>query len=173
MKPELSVWLLPESAREKMLSETIAHLAQVQGEKTFIPHVTIQGDLCHSPDELREPVAALANDVPVQHWRIKAVECGDHFFRCIYLRFDARQVLDILQGSLRVFTRTSEGLSPFPHLSLAYGKVTEDTLRERDALAASFGLEEIVFDRVAIVRSSKDVPIEAWQLLEVFPLKPR
>lgn len=170
MKPEYSIWLLPEAAQERMLAGTISRLAEVQRESAFFPHVTLQGDLCQSPDELVEPLAELAKDVPVQRWPIAAVECGDHFFRCLYLRFDAGPMLAALQERVRAFTKTADGLAPFPHLSLAYGKVMSNTRRERDELAASLGLQEIVFDRVALIRSSKEVPIAEWRLLCSFPL---
>lgn len=173
MKPETSIWLLPEFAQERRLAATIAELATVQGESAFFPHVTIQGDLCRPAAELVEPLAALAKEVPVQRWNVSAVACGDHFFRCLYLRFDAERELASLQERVLAFTGSDAGLSPFPHLSLAYGQVTGDTLRERDRLAARFDVREVTFDRVAIVRSSKDVPIDAWQLLCSFLLARR
>ncbi len=170
MKPETSIWLLPEAEQERMLARTISRLAEVQGERAFFPHVTIQGDLYQSPEALTEPLAALARDVAVQRWSIAAVECGDHFFRCLYLRFDAGPMLCALQDRVRGFTRTADGLSPFPHLSLAYGTVTSDTRRMREELMVSIGVQEIFLDRLAVVRSSKDVPIEEWRVLDVFPL---
>ena len=142
----------------------------MQGESAFFPHVTLQGDLCRSFEELSQPVAGMARDLPVQRWRVRAVECGDHFFRCLYLRFDADAALAALQDRVRAFTGTADGLSPFPHLSLAYGTVTDATRRARDDLAQHFTAREIVFDRIAVIRSSKDVPIAEWQVLEQYPL---
>ena len=170
MKPEYSIWLLPEAVLERTLQRTISELAIVQGESAFFPHVTLQGDLCRSLEELSGPVAGMARDLPAQRWRVRAVECGDHFFRCLYLRFDADVVLAALQDRVRAFTGTADGLSPFPHLSLAYGTVTDATRRVRDELAQGFSAREVVFDRIALVRSSKDVPIAEWRILEECPL---
>ena len=166
MKPEYSIWLLPEAALERTLQRTISELAIVQGESAFFPHVTLQGDLCRSLEDLSGPVAGMARDLPAQRWRVRAVECGDHFFRCLYLRFDADAALAALQDRVRAFTGTADGLSPFPHLSLAYGTVADATRRARAELAQSFAAREIVFDRIALVRSSKDVPIAEWRILE-------
>ena len=57
--------------------------------------------------------------------------------------------------------------SPFPHLSLAYGHASDATRRLRDDLAGTFAGGEIVFDRIALVYSSKDVPIAEWRVLEL------
>ena len=170
MKPEYSIWLLPEAALERTLQRTISELAIVQGESAFFPHVTLQGDLCRSLEDLSGPVAGMARDLPAQRWRVRAVECGDHFFRCLYLRFDADVVLAALQDRVRAFTGTADGLSPFPHLSLAYGTVTDATRRARDELAQGFAAREVVFDRIAVIRSSKDVPIAEWRILEEYSL---
>ena len=170
MKPEYSIWLLPEAILERTLQRTIVELAIVQGESAFFPHVTLQGDLCRSLEDLSGPVAGMAPDLPAQRWRVRAVECGDHFFRCLYLRFDADAVLAALQDRVRAFTGTADGLSPFPHLSLAYGTLTDATRRACDELAQHFTTREIVFDRIALVRSSKDVPIAEWRILEECPL---
>ena len=170
MKPEYSIWLLPEAVLERTLQRTISELAIVQGESAFFPHVTLQGDLCRSLEDLSGPVAGMARDLPAQRWRVRAVECGDHFFRCLYLRFDADAVLTALQDRVRAFTGTADGLSPFPHLSLAYGTVTDATRRARDELAQGFAAREVVFDRIAVIRSSKDVPIAEWRILEEYSL---
>lgn len=170
MKPEYSIWLLPEAALERTLQRTISELAIVQGESAFFPHVTLQGDLCRSLEDLSGPVAGMARDLPAQRWRVRAVECGDHFFRCLYLRFDADVVLTALQDRVCAFTGTADGLSPFPHLSLAYGTVTDATRRARDELAQGFAAREVVFDRIAVIRSSKGVPIAEWRILEECPL---
>ena len=71
---------------------------------------------------------------------------------------------------MRAFIGTADGLSPFPHLSLAYGTVTDATRRARDELAQGFAAREVVFDRIAVIRSSKDVPIAEWRILEEYSL---
>lgn len=170
MKPEFSIWLLPEASQEALLARTIIDLAEQLGEGSFSPHVTIQGDVCQPQQILSRSVAQLAREFPVQRWRVQGVECGDHFFRCLYLRFGLDAALSAMQDSARLFTGTAEGLSPFPHLSLAYGTVGPHTVRAREGLAATLAGQEVVFDRLALVRSSKNVPLEEWATLEQYPL---
>ena len=166
MNPQYSIWLLPDAAHEPRLTRTVAELSAVQGESAFMPHVTIQGDLSRSLETLTELIDRLAQEVSVQRWRIRAVECSDQFFRCLYLRFALDASFVTLQTQTLATTGTPEGLSPFPHLSLAYGHATDATRRLRDDLAGTFAGGEVVFDRIALVHSSKDVPIAEWQVLE-------
>ena len=166
MNPQYSIWLLPDAAHEPGLTRTVAELSAVQGESAFMPHVTIQGDLSQPVETLTELLDRLAQEVCVQRWRIQAVECSDQFFRCLYLRFVLDASFAALQAQTLATTGTPEGLSPFPHLSLAYGHANDATRRLRDDLAGTFAGGEIVFDRIALVHSSKDVPIADWRVLE-------
>ena len=170
MNPQHSIWLLPDARHEQRLTKTIAELSDVQGASAFGPHVTIQGDLCRPAEALTELIARLAQEVCVQRWRVQAVECSDHFFRCLYLRFAPDASFAALQERTRALTGTPDGLSPFPHLSLAYGHATDATHRLRDELAGTFAGGEVVFDRIARVYSSKDIHIADWRILEQRPL---
>ena len=67
-------------------------------------------------------------------------------------------------------TGTAHGLSPFPHLSLAYGDAHEAYAKQRQLLAVDYAEQVIVFDRLAICRSSSHVPISEWVVLEQLPL---
>ncbi len=170
MNLQYSIWLLPDARHEQRLTKTIAELSGVQGESAFAPHVTIQGDLCRPAEALTELVARLAQEVCAQCWRVQAIECSDQFFRCLYLRFAPDAAFAALQERTHALTGTPAGLSPFPHLSLSYGHATEATRRRRDELAGTFAGGEVVFDRIALVHSSKDIPIADWRVLEQRPL---
>ena len=167
---EYSIWLMPDAARELTLASTVARLCGVLGGETFTPHVTLQGDLAIPLETLGRWVGALAQRVTVQRWRVHEVQCSAHFFRCLYLRFGAEPGFQALQGAVQAFTQTAHGLSPFAHLSLAYGQAGEDHQRARGELSREFAAQEIVFDRLAISRSSSNVPIADWLCLAQYPL---
>jgi len=168
--PEYSVWLLPAAAQERSLAETITRLSVALGGERFAPHVTIQGDLCRPLDSLAVSLAALAARVPVQRWCVQQVERSNHFFRCLYLRFGQEPAFDFLQGEVQAISRTAEGLSPYPHLSLAYGNDYPGIGSLRTSLANEFDSLEIAFDRLAISLSSKVLPIAEWQCLAEYAL---
>ncbi len=173
MLAEYSIWLLPMSAQESTLAATVTRLSNALAGAVFAPHVTIQGDLTQPLEKLAEFSAALAERVVVQNWRVRRVENSPHLFRCLYLRFGVAPGFEALQEASRAFSKTTDGLSPFPHLSLAYGNAGPAHAQARADLAREFMAREIVFDRLAICRSSKNVPVADWQCLAMYPLKRR
>jgi 2'-5' RNA ligase len=170
MAAECSIWLLPAANQERQLQQTIAHLSTELGGEVFAPHVTIQGDIDLPWTALTEPLGTLAARMPVQRWSVQAIERSEHFFRCLYLRFAAEPAFDQMQASVQTFTKTATGLSPYPHLSLAYDESQAGTAHWGERLSAEFMAQEIVFDRLSICRSSKTVPIVQWENLAVYPL---
>lgn len=169
-RPQYSIWLLPRANQEAALSDTIHRLSAELGGSLFAPHVTIQGDVALAPDQLMPLLATLAARTPVQHWPVAGVACTAHFFRCLFLSFGSHQAFDDLQAAAQEITGTSHGLSPFPHLSLAYGDAHEAYARKRPLLADSYSGRELVFDRLAICRSSSHVPISDWVVVAQLPL---
>ena len=169
-RPQYSIWLLPRADQEAALSETISRLSTELAGPLFAPHVTIQGDVALSPDQLKPLLAQLAARTPVQRWPVADVACTAHFFRCLFLRFGSHRAFDDLQAATQGITGTSHGLSPFPHLSLAYGEAHEAYARQRPLLAGDYLGRDLVFDRLAICRSSSHVPIAEWTCLDQLPL---
>jgi hypothetical protein len=169
-RPQYSIWLLPRADQEVALTATVSRLSTELGGPFFAPHVTIQGDVALTPDQLRPTLAGLAAQTRVQHWPVALVDGTPHFFRCLFLRFDLHQAFKEMQTVTQLLTGTAQGLSPFPHLSLAYGDAHEAYARQRQLLAGDFAEQAIVFDRLAICRSSSHVPIAEWVVLEQLPL---
>ncbi len=172
MVNEYSIWLVPEKAQEAALAQTVGRLSGALGGTVFEPHLTIQGDLCMPLDDLSRCIAALAEGVAVQHWAVQQVDSTAHFFRCLYLRFATEPAFDALQSALQTFSKTADGLSPFPHLSLVYGNAGPAHAKAQADLSRTWTSKVIVFDRLALCRSSRNVAIEDWQCLAHFPLRP-
>lgn len=170
MNSEYSIWLLPTKAEEQRLTQTITHLSIAFEGIIFAPHITIQGDLCCPLDDLTSLLTRMATKIPVQKWRVLYAECSEQFFRCLYLRFDRDPTFDLLQKETRALTQTDAGLSPYPHLSLAYGRAQHDTLKHCGSLLTEFTDQFLTFDRIAICRSSKNTPIVDWRCLVDVPL---
>ena len=171
MRVEYSIWLLPAAPQEATLAATVTRLAGELGGTVFAPHLTIQGDLALPLEELTAFTAALAGRVGVQRWPVTAVENSAPFFRCLYLRFSVTPGFELLQSAVRAVSKTNEGLPPFPHLSLAYGDAGPHHIQARAELAGEWIGREIVFDRLAISRSSKNLAIADWQNLALYPLQ--
>ena len=167
-----SLWLMPSAPDLAELTGWVQRLAPEFGQPAFVPHVTVQGDLETPLDTLQTQTAALAASCPVQHWQVNAVQSTDHFFRCLYLRFDETPAFRALQAGALAISGTVLGMSPYPHLSLAYGQMQTGQQPLLSAVEEKFITRRLTFDRISICRSSKDIPIPEWTCLQDFPLKP-
>jgi hypothetical protein len=133
--------------------------------------VTVQGDVRLDAEAARALVDRLAATTLALHWPVRAVESTDHYFRSLYLRLDADERFDRLVDDCARATGTRDGVSPYAHLSLAYGATQGDAPALRQALNREFGAQTIVLDRVALCRASSAVEIADWRLLHVQPLR--
>ena len=167
---QYSVWLRPAATDETALVQTIARLSALYGGPLFAPHATVQGDLSLPLVNLQTLLQPLAQTLPVQRWQIQTVECSPHFFRCVVLRFAPSDAFTTLQAATQAGSQTEVGLSPFPHLSLAYGDKGPDLTGIRQRLAQEYVGREIVLDRLSICHSAKTVPIADWRYLADYPL---
>jgi 2'-5' RNA ligase len=163
---------MPSAPDLAELTGWVQRLAPEFGQPAFVPHVTIQGDLETPLDTLQSQTAALAASCPVLHWQVNAVQSTDHFFRCLYLRFDETPAFRALQAGALAISGTVLGMSPYPHLSLAYGQMQTGQQPLLTAVEEKFITRRLTFDRISICRSSKDIPIPEWTCLQDFPLKP-
>ncbi len=168
---QYSLWLLPSPEHERRLVDTVARLSALLQGPVFTPHVTVQGDLALTKERLATATGMLARRTPVQRWRVDAVETTPHFFRCLYLRFTTDPAFAAMQAAVQRCSRTRSGLSPYPHLSLAYGEPQPATAELARALQEEFGGQDIVFDRLAVYRSSKHLPITEWAAVSLHPLR--
>lgn len=166
---QYSLWLLPTDATQLELAALIARLGVRFGTQPFMPHLTIQGDLSLSLDRVSHAAKSVAAHWPPQRWRVAEVAGSEHFFRSLYLRFDETPAYVGGKKYLQSASGSADGLSLFPHLSLAYGVPDEAQKREViDELSSMIG-NEITFDRVVVARSSKQVPIAEWACQAAFP----
>ncbi len=167
---QYSIWLLPAAAHEIELLQTMAQLRVTLGGDSFAPHVTIQGELALPLEKLNASLPRLAASLTPQRWRVQGVEISEHFFRSLVLRFGDEPVFASLQAATQALSGGSEGLSPYPHLSLSYGPAHPEKARLRQQLAQQFVGQEILFDRLAVTRSSSAVAISQWESLSEQPL---
>jgi hypothetical protein len=174
MDEEYSIWLMPCVAEAKVLNRLIARMAPAFGTPAFGAHATVQGDLAMPRAVLGETLQVLARQTETLVCPIRALGVSPHFFRSLYLELEHSGAFDVLQDAAGLLTGCREGRSPFPHVSLGYG--TPANLKYRQALlrldAGRAATQCLHFDRLALVRSSKNVPIAAWEVLDSYALLP-
>lgn len=172
MKAEYSIWLMPCAADRVELQALVDELAPQFGQPAFVPHVTIQGDLALPFETVVAHARSLSMGCEELSWAVEEVERSEFFFRCLYLRFAANATFDGLQHEAQALTGTAEGLSPYPHLSLAYGQVQPKQVALFEALRSRFKGRRLVFDHLSVCLSSKHTPIAEWACVFETPLKP-
>lgn len=162
-----SLWLLPEIAWAARLDALVMQLAPSFGCPVFQAHMTVQGDLGVSQSIL-EAVLDSVKSMPLE-FELAGVETSEAYFRSFYLRLHDNPVFRTLQTQVSTQTGTGLGLSPFPHVSLAYGEPADPLVKSRwREVLASAGLPVTLrFDRLALVRSSRQVPIGQWAVLRM------
>jgi hypothetical protein len=170
MTNDYSLWLLPDAASTARLRDSIALLSNHLDRPQFEPHVTIQGDITTELEPLSRLMERLAACQAPLRWRVDSVACSEHFFRCLFLRLALTPAFGLMQQATQAITCTEAGLSPFPHLSLAYGEPHPHIAGLLDRLAAQYQGQALVFDQLALCHSSKNVPIDQWAILERHPL---
>lgn len=170
MTNDYSIWLLPTAAHTARLNDSIALWSDHLGGPVFTPHVTVQGDISTEQEPLSRLLERLAACQAALRWRVDGVQSSEHFFRCLYLRLTLTPAFGLMQQATQAITRTEAGLSPFPHLSLAYGEPQPQIAGLLGPLAEQFEGQELVFDQLALCRSSKNVPIDQWCILQTYLL---
>ncbi|MEO8849366.1 MAG: 2'-5' RNA ligase family protein [Casimicrobiaceae bacterium] len=168
-----SLWLLPGEDDTQRLADLVVRLSRRFATRPFVPHVTIQGDIDRRLDDVATVAEGLARALPVRAWRVRGVEQSDHHFRALYLALDdADPTFAQLRARSAAAFGTEAGLSPFPHMSLAYG--TLDAATKRD-LAREFAAElpaSLTLARLAVTLAGVGVAIASWRTLQCFALAP-
>lgn len=163
MKDLHSVWLMPEAADAAMLRATIDDLAARFGAPPFEPHLTLVEDQARSLEDLLPEVERIAAGISTFASPVKAIGTSELYFRSFYALFEVGGPL--LELKRRAIAAIASGrIDDFmPHISLLYG--VADGPRKR---AAQSELEQgmtgrpIRFDRICVVASAKEIPIDQW-----------
>lgn len=157
-----SIWLMPSAEDGQFLSGLLADFAERFGTPLFTPHLTIRGDTSSRVAALEAGVAEVARDVPAFSEAITAIEASDTYFRSFYARFGVSAPLAQLKQRLDAGAADAF----LPHVSLLYGFVPGEAkaslAREIHQVLAG---RRISFDRLCVVRSGQEVPIDEWAVV--------
>ena len=165
--PIHSIWLMPASDDATLLSGIVSGLSQRFGTPLFTPHLTVRGDSDTPLTALSAAIAEAAGRVAAFSEVVAGIETSDAFFRSFYARFAVVPPLAALKQRL-----DAHATEPFmPHVSLLYGPVEAGPKAEAAAeIAALLAGRSIRFDRLCIVTSGQDVPIDQWHIVETASL---
>lgn len=164
---------MPRADDAASLDALIAELAPRFAVEAFRAHVTVQGDLATPLAPLRTIAATLAAACPLLDWPLAGIAGSPHYFRSFYLELPPHADFDRLRSTAAALSGTTDGLAPFPHLSLAYGEPADPAVKpallQRHARMVDARVA-LRFDRLVIARSAKSLAVADWSLLESFAL---
>ena len=161
--PIHSIWLMPAPEDAARLSSLVADLSGRFGTPLFTPHLTIAGDTDRPVTTLAEAIAEAAREVAAFSETVAGIETSEAFFRSFYARFAVTPPLVALKRRLD----GEAGEVFMPHVSLLYGPVPAGPKAQAAAeVAGTLTGRAIHFDRLCVVTSGQDVPIEQWRVVE-------
>lgn len=150
-----SVWLCPSSVDAPRLRALIERCAAATGSPSFAPHITLVSE----PASTSLANTALERPLPLT-LTLANVEFGDDYFHACYLvlRHDT-SLLDLQARSAAALRGRVPDRYP-PHLSLAYGELSEAQQRKVMALVAALPITA-TFDHIEVWETSGAVA--DWQ----------
>jgi 2'-5' RNA ligase len=148
------VVIIPSQAALDTLQLCNAELAKKYGGPVFKPHLTVLLEALVPEDELLSIVESVAKTYPAPLMRFNEVCLGSVFYKCAYLGVEKTVELEVINKSLLDACNMSK---PFdPHISLAYGDFSDETLSQIKTDAEAFLTRHPIQDGLA---SS----IEVWK----------
>jgi len=171
----LSLWLVPAEPAGAELAATIAQLASTfvaassapRDLPAFPPHVTVAFWHCSVPRaEIEAHAAALAQQTARLSVTLEAPEPGPRFFQCVFARCAASAELCAPNALTQQRFGTRDAY--MPHLSLAYGDLSDATKRAVALEASALAGRLVPLDRLQLWDTSG--PVEAWALVRSFAL---
>lgn len=166
-----SVWLMPDAAWAREFGVIVDDLAARFSTPRFEPHLTLIGGQPFDREDLKRRVAATVAGVTPISRPVLDVVTGDAFFRSFYALFGAEGGLGDLRRQVNVAVLGADPGHFMPHVSLLYGAVEPGPKAAAAAeVRAAFKGRIVIFDRIEIVRSGDEVPIEEWETVGAFAL---
>ena len=169
MATSYSIWLLADRHWSDLLKGIIDALADRFSAPRFDPHLTLLEGRPYDLDVLDRTLRSSAS-APVTA-PIADLLTGEDYFRSFYALFEAAVPLVMLRRAIHASLPGAPAGEFMPHVSLLYGPVAPDAKAEA---AAAYRRElkgrRVTFNRIAIVHSGGDVPIEDWREIAAVPL---
>lgn len=163
-----SLWLVPEGEARKVLEALILKLSSALGTPSFLPHVTLLGQLTEDEEEIVEKTAQLASSIERFPVSLSGTGYLDEYFRCLFLVAGESPGLMTANLKARSLFGRMDGPLFMPHLSLVYGNMSVEA--KKDIVAEMIGHRDCSFQiRKISLFSTKGSPHE-WYPVEDFPV---
>lgn len=139
-----SLWLVPEGEAKTTLDNLVTTFASETGSATFIPHMTLIGDLIATEEEALRVTHDITRKAQPIHIKLFEAATMDEFYRCVFVKAEnTEQLTDLYAKTHETFPAASgEHFVKMPHLSVLYGQYDEATKQSyRDRAQSVLPLE--------------------------------
>jgi hypothetical protein len=169
--PSYHIWLKPSGETYEALSRVISELGRQYGGPVFDPHITLLASLRGAESEHIRRSEDLARQLRPFRVITGAVDYGQEYFQCVFLRIQKTQELVQANAAARRFFGDRAGRSWVPHLSLVYGGWPDDRKRQISTALRlpprgrlSFRAKELY-----LIKAESHDP-QDWNQIAVFPM---
>jgi 2'-5' RNA ligase len=156
------LWLKPSRKASYQFADVIQQLALELEAPTFEPHITLLGNLKGSEAEHVARSKELARSLPPFPINVRRPTFGEDYFHCVFLVAEMTAPLLHAHALARQIFHQEEGGRYLPHISLLYGRYSEN--RKKDIIARLPASLCFPFEasHLSLIRASSDDPKE-WQ----------
>lgn len=159
-----SVWLMPSAASAARFHQSMALLSSKLPGPIFQPHITLLGDLSIEAGALINKTAESVSGLAVGRARVAGVDGQESYFKSLFLDVVLPERFEIARAELA----QSLNLLTFdqfrPHISLAYGAISNEYKRNLiDEIASDIAGYEFELAAIEIVESANTIPVENWR----------
>jgi 2'-5' RNA ligase len=165
---EYSIWLNPDNPAFNELSNEISRIGMTYDTPIFAPHITLLGKIRGMEEDILEKTKDALAQVCQMEVTLNQIESSENYYRCVYARL--KKIPELLQANeaARKAFSINNAEEYMPHLSLAYGDVSEQTRAEMIAQIGDLKNQEFTI-KTASLYSTKG-PITKWYKLADFSL---
>ena len=164
-----SLWIVPEGDALTTLESLVTTFAGETGSATFIPHMTLIGDLIASEEDAIRVSSSIASASQPLTIKLIAAETMDEFYRCVFVTAQMTDELSHLYTTTHhAFPAASgEHFVMKPHLSVLYGAYDDETKQGYAARAQSALPIEWTATKATLLYTEGEP--EHWKVVGVYP----
>jgi len=162
-----SIWLIPSEPQFSYLKSTIDIIAKEVNAPTFLPHITLLGQLDQRINHLQNELTKISQVFTAFDLELDRISTLDQYFRSIFFNVISSQNLIQLWHHAIVRLQVEKDLYE-PHLSLLYSHLNNT---EKERLLKSYKVDlplSITIDEIVLMKT-KGSP-EQWQVVDRYPL---
>lgn len=163
-----ALWLMPEGEVYRRLARTIRRLSRDHSTPVFAPHITLASGIVATEREVATKAAQLAKSLRPHRLRMTHLDSRNEYFRCLFVKVGRTPPLVRAHRRAKEIFNLREQRGFLPHVSLIYGKLSQEKKR---GVVASLGRR---FDLEFDVRRLRVVAIHGapsgWRRVKSFRL---